>query len=78
MQFKSELHKSLSHHLLYVAGIISILSHAEKIVRISHQMTRPSNLRLDFLLKPQVQHIVQEYIGKYGAEITTLWYPFGG
>ena len=38
---------------------------------ISHQTTNSSDLRLDFLLKPQVQHIVQEYIGKYGAEHTS-------
>ena len=77
MQFKIELHKPLSHHLLYVPGIIGIPNHAEKIVRVSHQITRPSDLRLDLLLKPQVQHIVQEYIGKYGAEIAALWRPLG-
>jgi hypothetical protein len=35
MQFKIKLGKPLSHHLLYVAGIISILNHADKIIRIS-------------------------------------------
>ncbi len=78
MQFKIELHKPLSHHLLYVAGVIGILDHAKKIVRVSHQMTRPSELWLDLLLKPQVQHILQEYIGKYWAEIAALRCTFGG
>jgi hypothetical protein len=34
-------------------------------------MTNPSDLWLDLLLKPQVQHIVQEYIGKYRAKYTS-------
>ena len=78
MQFKIELHKPLSHHLFYVPGVIGIPNHAKEIVRVSHQMTRPSDLWLDLLLKPQIQYIVQEYIGKYGAEIAALWCPFGG
>jgi len=76
MQFKSELHKSLSHHLLYVPGIVSILGHADKIIRISHKLTNSSDLRLNLFLKPQVQHIVQEYIGNYWAEITALRCPY--
>jgi hypothetical protein len=78
MQFKIKFLKSLSHHLLYVLGVIGILDHAKKVVRVSHQMTNAPDLRLDLLLKPQVQHIVQEYIGKYRAKITALRCPLGG
>jgi len=63
MQFEIKLHKPLSHHLLYVVGIARILSHADKIIRIPHQLTDTSDSRLDLLLKPQIQYIVQEYIG---------------
>jgi hypothetical protein len=78
MQFKIELLKSLSHHLFYVLGIISILNHAQKIVCISHQTTDAPDLGLDLLLKPQVQHIVQEYIRKYRTKIAALRCSFGG
>jgi hypothetical protein len=57
--------------LLYVLGVIGILDHAKKVVRVSHQMTNAPDLRFDLLLKPQVQHIVQEYIGKYRAKHTS-------
>jgi len=52
MQLQIELGKPLLHCLLYVLSIIKILDHADKIISISDQMTRSSNLRLDFLLEP--------------------------
>jgi hypothetical protein len=41
-------------------------------------LTCPFDSWFYLLLKPQVKHIVQEYIGKNGAEITALGCPFGG
>ena len=68
MQLKIKLREPLSHHLLYVPGIVGVLSHTDEVIRIPHQTTNAPDLGLGLLLKPQVQYIVQEYIGKYGTE----------
>jgi hypothetical protein len=40
---------------------------------ISHRVTNYSDIRFDLFLKPQVQHIVQEYFLKYRAEIKVVF-----
>jgi hypothetical protein len=67
MQFKVEVSKSLPQCTLYVLGIICILHLADEIICVSHQMSLPFDVWLYFLLKPQIKHIVQEYIGEYGT-----------
>ena len=63
VKLQSEFRESLSQYLLYVPGAILVLDHADKIIRITHHITCTSGLWFDFLLEPQVKHIVQEYIG---------------
>ena len=52
-----------------------MLYHADKIIGITHNITCSFGLWYDFLFKPQVKYIVQEYIGKYRTEITALRCP---
>jgi hypothetical protein len=54
--------------LLYVPGVLCILDQTEEIIGVSDQMTCSSDLGLDLPLKPQVQYIVQEYIGEHWTE----------
>jgi hypothetical protein len=64
--------------LLYVLGIPLVLNQTQKVVCITHQLANAVHLRLDLLLKPQIQYIVQEYVGDDGAEITPLGCPLLG
>jgi hypothetical protein len=61
--------------LLYVPGVVLVLDHTDKIIRIAYHLAYATGLRFDFLFKPQIQHIMQEYIGKYRAEIPALGRP---
>src|SRR3990170_8593274 len=67
VQRQIELRKSLPYRLQYAPGILLVLRHADEIIRVTHQRTDAANLPLDTLFKPQVQHIMQEDVGKHRA-----------
>ncbi len=64
MQFELELCKPLPEFLLDVSCVAFIPHHADEIIGIAHQLTHAICLWFYYFFEPQVEHIVQEYVGE--------------
>ena len=72
LQFEVERCKPFPQCFFDSLCIIGILHHAEKIIRVAQKVHGSSRVWSNFLLDPQVKHIVQEDIGTYRTEVATL------